>query len=193
MSRWCLLAVCLVVLCGCGRSDPPDAPFAGYGTDGLALDSVVVPAQLPNLVVIVVDSLRHDAPMPFLDRLASEGVAFENAVSAAPWTLPSLTTMLTGLLPSHHGLTEMETRTRLPHSVTTFAEILSATYGYETAAFHHGPWFCRHAMSVLQAFQDAQGEFSMHAMRREVLHWANRRNPLRPFFLLLHTYDAHVP
>src|SRR5689334_15658285 len=65
----------------------------------------------PNLVLILIDTLRADhlhaygysrETSPALDRLAARGVLFEDAVTAAPWTLPSSMSILTGRLPSSH-------------------------------------------------------------------------------------------
>lgn len=73
----------------------------------------------PKVVVwIVVDTLRADAlggygntrvgeggakPSPNLDALAADGIRFDAAHSVAPWTIPSLVTMLSGLWPWEHG------------------------------------------------------------------------------------------
>ncbi|MBI5364859.1 MAG: sulfatase [Planctomycetes bacterium] len=59
----------------------------------------------PNVILIVVDTLRSDrlgcygyprATSPELDELAKEGVLFEECVSQAPWTLQSMPSMLAG-------------------------------------------------------------------------------------------------
>jgi arylsulfatase A-like enzyme len=61
-----------------------------------------------NLLLISVDTLRadhlgyagHDRPTsPNLDALAAESTVFENAYSAAGWTLPSMATVMTGQYP----------------------------------------------------------------------------------------------
>ena len=59
----------------------------------------VPPASGPSLVLLVVDTLRADALRPDgeLARFAQEGVLFRQCVSAAPWTLPSVGSILTGL------------------------------------------------------------------------------------------------
>ena len=66
-----------------------------------------------NLLLISVDTLRPDRmgcygysldTSPVMDSLAAEGVLFEDVSSVSPWTLPSHATMLTGLLPSRHGV-----------------------------------------------------------------------------------------
>jgi len=65
-----------------------------------------------NLLIIVVDALRADhlsclgydrIRTPNIDRLAEEGVLFTQCISQAPWTLPSLGSLLTSKYPSQHG------------------------------------------------------------------------------------------
>jgi arylsulfatase A-like enzyme len=79
--------------------------------------------QRPKTVVwIEVDTLRADAlgcygctrvgengakPSPNLDALAAQSVRFEHAYSAAPWTIPSYVTQLSGLWPWEHGCTHL--------------------------------------------------------------------------------------
>ncbi len=66
----------------------------------------------PNLLIILVDALRADhlsclgydrIQTPIIDRLAREGVLFTQCISQAPWTLPSLGSLLTSKYPSQHG------------------------------------------------------------------------------------------
>jgi arylsulfatase A-like enzyme len=64
-----------------------------------------------NLIIIVSDALRHDvlgcyggdAETPNIDRLAGNGVVFENAYSTAPCTLPSSVSMFTGSFSRTYG------------------------------------------------------------------------------------------
>jgi arylsulfatase A-like enzyme len=67
----------------------------------------------PNVLVIVVDTLRADhvssygyarSTTPNLDRLAQQGVRFENAISPCSWSLPSHVSLLTGLYQFEHGV-----------------------------------------------------------------------------------------
>lgn len=67
----------------------------------------------PNVLVIVVDTLRADhvssygyarPTTPNLDRMAQQGVRFENAISACSWSLPSHVSLLTGLYQFQHGV-----------------------------------------------------------------------------------------
>ena len=90
-----------------------------------------------NVVLVVIDTLRADAVPEGgeLARFAHGGVEFRRAVSAAPWTLPSIGSLLSGLHPSQHGAVAVHRR--LPEEIETWAEILRA-HGYATAAFTGG-------------------------------------------------------
>jgi arylsulfatase len=86
---------------------------------GLALPACAPSTSKPKVVVwIVVDTLRADAlgcygnarvgengakPSPNLDALAKDGLRFDAAHSVAPWTIPSLVSLLSGLWPWEHG------------------------------------------------------------------------------------------
>ena len=68
-----------------------------------------------NVVIFSVDTLRADllgaygntpSPTPRFDRLAEQSLVFDAAYSPATITNPSLTSMLTGLLPPQHGVHE---------------------------------------------------------------------------------------
>jgi arylsulfatase A-like enzyme/cytochrome c-type biogenesis protein CcmH/NrfG len=95
----------------------------------------------PNVFLITIDTLRADHlscygyalnQTPALDSLAADGVRFSQTFTPSPITNISHATILTGLLPSAHGVTDFAS----PLSTTnqTWAEILKAN-GYETAAF----------------------------------------------------------
>ncbi len=66
----------------------------------------------PHVLFILVDTLRVDHTglggyerdtTPGLDTLAEEGTVFLNHFANAPWTKPSVASILTGLLPPTHG------------------------------------------------------------------------------------------
>jgi len=94
-------------------------------------------------LLVVVDTLRYDHAFPAdagqtpptIARLAKEGVRFDQAVSSASWTLPSMSSLMTSLHPSQHGAVTRERR--LPDDVSTLAELLHGA-GYQTAAFTGG-------------------------------------------------------
>jgi arylsulfatase A-like enzyme len=103
----------------------------------------------PNVLVIVVDTLRADRvhaygyareTTPNIDRLANEGVLFENAISPTPWSLPSHVSLLTGRYQFEHGIGDIPPMSvfglRRPpmNGFTTTGEVLEKQ-GYRTAAF----------------------------------------------------------
>ena len=67
----------------------------------------------PNVLVIVLDTLRADhlaaygyarPTSPNFDRVAQQGVLFENAISTTSWSLPSHVSLLTGRYQFEHGI-----------------------------------------------------------------------------------------
>jgi arylsulfatase A-like enzyme len=96
---------------------------------------------IPRVIFITIDTLRRDVLTtytpestlsPQIDSLARDGIVFEQAYSAAPWTLPSVASILTGLTPFVHGVSKG--RTRIPAGVQTLADYFLDA-GYATAAF----------------------------------------------------------
>ena len=108
-------------------------------------------AQASNILFIVVDTLRADhlpaygyakGATPNLDRFADDAVRFDQAFTNASWTRPSFASILTGRLPSSHGV--MAKSEALPDSLVTLPEALKpagyATAGYATN-FNVAPYF----------------------------------------------------
>jgi arylsulfatase A-like enzyme len=69
----------------------------------------------PSILLIILDSARADHfgcygysrnTSPVIDSLAAAGTVFLTAQSQAPWTLPAVATVLTGLVPQVHGVGE---------------------------------------------------------------------------------------
>lgn len=95
----------------------------------------------PNLILVVVDTLRADAIEPFgapsgstpaFASLARDGVAFTRTYAQASWTRPSIASILTSQYPSAHGA--VQKMDFLPERAVTLAESLKAE-GYWTAGF----------------------------------------------------------
>ncbi|MDG2072472.1 MAG: sulfatase [Pseudomonadales bacterium] len=83
----------------------------------------------PNVLFIAVDDLNHwvghldghpGTKTPNIDRLASEGVTFTRAYSAAPLCNPSRVSLLTGVAPAHSGVygNYEQLREKLPDAIT---------------------------------------------------------------------------
>lgn len=104
--------------------------------------SASMQAAGPPVVLITVDTLRwdetspyrSDARTPHLQGLAEDGVVFERAYSVAPWTIPSVFSLLTGVSPWAHGALFFDDAP--PPQLPTVAEYLRDA-GYRTAAVVH--------------------------------------------------------
>ncbi|HZW32659.1 MAG TPA: sulfatase, partial [Isosphaeraceae bacterium] len=114
-------------------------------------------SSAPNLLWIVMDTVRADhmslhgygrPTTPQLEAWARQGICFDQARSAAPWTLPSHVTMFTGLWPFEHGA-----RVDRPYvgASPTLAEHLAA-HGYATAGFAGNTGMCNAIYGVGRGF-----------------------------------------
>ncbi len=153
----------------------------------------------PNVVLISIDTLRPDHlgcygyprnTSPAIDLLCADGVRFDQAIAHAPSTLPSHASMMSSMLPQHHGAS-YALRTPLPEDALTVAEVLRAA-GYRTASFNGGG-------QIGPDFGIAQG-FEIYDSRQlpldqqvdQAITWIDGRGGA-PFLLFLHTYDVHHP
>ena len=188
----------LGLLAGCSQPDRQTSASAG-------------PAK--NVVLITLDTVRADrlgsygypeAETPWLDRLAKEGVRFTQASAPVPLTLPSHSSMLSGLLPPHHGLRNNGAGS-FPGEKATLASLLSGQ-GFRTGAFV-GAFVLDRRFGLSRGFEVYDDEIErapgetvvLEAERpgREVmdraLAWLDKKEDPRPFFLWVHLYDAHAP
>jgi len=99
-------------------------------------------AEHPNVVLVVMDTTRADdgfdaTVAPTLAELGEAGTNARQAISPAPWTLPSHASMLTGTYPSKHGA--HAGHERLGDSPTLLSECFSDA-GYETACVSNNTW-----------------------------------------------------
>lgn len=98
----------------------------------------------PNIILVVVDTLRADATGPYgaahtggesitpnLDRFAAEGIVFERTYANSTWTRPSMASLFTSRIPSGHGAIKQEDP--LHHDLPHVARELDRA-GYATAA-----------------------------------------------------------
>lgn len=96
--------------------------------------------ELPNIILLVMDAGRADhlscygyerPTTPGLDQIAAAGTLYENALSAAVWTVPSHASLFTGMYLSGHGLRGRNLKLR--QDIPTMADLLNS-YGYDTLA-----------------------------------------------------------
>jgi arylsulfatase A-like enzyme/Tfp pilus assembly protein PilF len=166
-----------------------------------------------NVLLITLDTTRWDrmgaygdksAETPHFDRLASEGVLFEQAISSAPLTLPSHSTMFTGMLPPGHGVRDNGGFVLDP-ARRTLATILKDA-GWSTGGFV-GAFVLDGKFGLNQGFETYHDKFdvtkyksiSLGSVARtagevvdHALPWLQSKASQR-FFAWLHLYDAHSP
>lgn len=166
-----------------------------------------------NLVVILVDTLRADevgvygggALTPHLDAFARQGVRFAEMLAPAPWTLPSVCSLLTGLQPQTHGAGERfgdldpasprqnEFAPKgLPGGVRTLAGVLARRGFYSIGVYEN--FYITPGFGVYQGFdeytsiEDRAEHLVDSALARLRATAGDRRT-----FLYLHLFDLHSP
>ncbi|HEX6640325.1 MAG TPA: sulfatase-like hydrolase/transferase [Thermoanaerobaculia bacterium] len=170
------------------------------------------PSRTTPVILISIDTLRSDhlpaygytkVATPNLDAFRADAILYERAYSHCPLTLPSHTSMLTGLLPADHGIRD-NIGFKLADNIPTLPALLKAN-GYATGAavsafvlrkdtgiargFDEyddevepiGTW------QVIARVQRAGGE-TMAVARK----WVDAHRD-KPFFYFLHLYDPHSP
>ena len=169
----------------------------------------------PNVLLVLVDTLRADvlgcygadpSPSPVLDGFAREGMRFADVVAAAPWTLPSVTTIFTGHYPREHGVTMADdplpadhAASYLPTTVPTLAT-LAQLAGLTTLGISANPLIGPDAglATGFEYFEDlpASDPVRRWASGNEVnsrfVAWAKSHRDVR-FFGYLHYMEPHSP
>ncbi len=161
-------------------------------------------APRPNVLLIVVDSLRRDHlgaygydrnTSPHIDRLAAESVRYDRAVSQAPWTLPSVAGLLTSRDPAVLGIEGFNSS--VAEGQVLLSEVLRA-HGYATGAVVSHT-FVSAAWGFGQGFdsfdesnvKDHQAVTSPGVTEKALAFVREHRD--RDFFLFVHYFDPHFP
>ena len=176
-----------------------------------ALLALRVGAEPPNVVLMIVDTLRADRVaaarngvqvMPHVRALAEKGWTFTRAYAQSSWTKPSVTSILTGLYPRTHGVVHGSQLTLKPDAAPEPVEgvapekELAAEYfkrqGYAT--------FGAQTNQLLRSSEGYARGFDTYLevkytsalqVNKQVYQFAARLKP--PFFLYLHYIDPHMP
>lgn len=170
------------------------------------------PGEIRRVIVVTFDTTRAErlgcygyeqAETPHLDRFAEQSVLFEQALSPVPTTLPSHSTMFTGLYPQDHGVRYNLMYTLGPEA-RTLAEILNEA-GFATAGFP-ATFILAEKFGLDQGFdtyakpprRGDEGVSHRKAVMRPaeegvdlVLDWL--AEPRDRAFVWLHFYDPHWP
>jgi arylsulfatase A-like enzyme len=189
------------------------------------------PTDAPNVLLLVLDTVRADhlsvygydrATTPNLERIAREGVLFEQAISPSSWTLPSHSSLFTGRFAHEHRA--IYANPQLGPEFATLAEVLAAR-GFATGGFvantewlASGAGLARGFLRYEDYFHDPSDAFARTVLGREGIarlvryfgerklfgrkrasdvngeftHWLDTVGT-RPFFAFLNYMDAHEP
>jgi arylsulfatase A-like enzyme/predicted Zn-dependent protease len=188
-----------------GPAEPAGTPVAGR-TNEIDLHDA-------NVLLITLDTTRADhlgsygyaaAETPRLDELAADGVLFENAMTPTAFTLPSHSSIMTGLYPPFHGV-RLNGGAALADVQTTLAERLGEA-GYRTGAVV-GAFVLDQRWGLAQGFEVFDDQFDIGSDQKldlagvqrpgnrvvdKGLAWLEQPDH-RPFFAWLHFYDPHNP
>lgn len=182
----------MLLLAGCGGGD-------------------AIPRGTP-VILISVDTLRSDrlpaygyqrGSTPHLDAFRAESILYERAYSHCPLTLPSHASMLTGLLPSEHGVRD-NVGFKLAENLPTAAEALKAN-GYATGAAISA-FVLRRESGLARGF-DFYDDQVEPIGKSNTIGRVQRSGPetiaaaekwldgqaRNPFFLFVHLYEPHTP
>ncbi|MFQ5524663.1 MAG: sulfatase [Thermoanaerobaculia bacterium] len=160
----------------------------------------------PDVVLIVVDTLRADHLTQYgygretssaLAEFSSAATRFSNAYSTSSWTQPAVSSLLTGLLPSRHGVVKQSTK--LPAELASLPSTLSEA-GWQTAGFS-GNLFIGEKTAFDRGFEHFQGHGGkvlvypdIADMIAKVDFWqADVWDHGRPVFLYFQPMNCHGP
>jgi choline-sulfatase len=184
------LALGLVLLTvACGRGQAP-----GAGGE---------PGVRPSILLVTLDTTRADAigpeavrvDTPAFNALAERGQRFRQAYATTPETLPSHSSMMTGLYPGGHGVHENARYLAAGHPV--LAEQLRQA-GYRTAAFVSSFVLSRR-FGLARGFDHYDDELSGRRAERTARETTDRalayleQSPPQPLLLWVHYFDPHYP
>jgi hypothetical protein len=163
----------------------------------------------PNVLVVTIDTLRPDAVgvgTPAIDAFFRDATRFRATRAAAPLTLPSHTSIFSGLLPAHHGTHDNVAEALPPRDGRPFP-LLAEQFkdaGYATAAFVARPVLAA-STGIGQGFdlydapqdegtyEDEGGYIPAEERIRAPIAWIDGMPRGKPWFAWVHFFDAHSP
>lgn len=188
--------------------------MCGLGIVNFAAGQAASRRPPPDVYLVTIDTLRADhvhcygyerIQTPALDGLARDGIRFAQAFTPSPITNTSHASILTGLLPSAHGVTDFAKPLVTAHS--TWAELLKKS-GYQTGAFIGAVILDSKALAPgLDRGFDFYDNFPQHSQTKSRWGRVERRgldvvrraetwrdaHPRDPHFVWVHLYDPHDP
>ncbi len=189
-------------LAGSAANAPPEEMAASEETSLAKSGDSQRSVETPSILLIVVDTLRKDhlscygyqrSTSPNLERLASSAMVYTMAFSQAPWTTPSIGSLLSSQFPTSLGI--LDERSVLPEDILLLPEALHEA-GYRTAAaVSHN--FCSAKWNFDQGFDEfdesnilGHDKVTSQGITDRGIDFLNRVTG-EPFFLWLHYFDPH--
>lgn len=159
----------------------------------------------PNVLVIIIDSLRarnlscygyQRQTTPHIDSLAGEGTLWVNCLSQGSWTLPSVTSILTGISAQSHGTGRRGFQEYQLHPDAPFLPGILRDRGYRTYGFFNVPHLSE-ANGFSRGFENYgcswDVEHTADMVVRDFTQWADTLGEEDGFFAVLHIFDPHMP
>ena len=157
----------------------------------------------PSILLVTLDTTRADSigpdargvSTPAFNALAARGLRFTRAYATAPETLPSHSSMMTGLYPAGHGIHENARVLSDKHPV--LADELGRQ-GYRTAAFVSSFVLSRR-FGLARGFGTYDDELPSGSAERSAVATTEKAlaflksNSGGPIFLWVHYFDPHAP
>jgi arylsulfatase A-like enzyme len=182
------------------------AILAGIALATVLRTSVAAQEPPPNVIVVLVDTLRadrlgvygnHNGLTPYLDELARRGTVFGNAYAASSWTCPSVASLFTSRYPSQHQVTNWDAR--ISDSEVTLAERLQQAR-YRSVGFVANLRLTEQ-LGYGQGFEHWNAYMSATKLRADRLRrrllsspeMAAARGAQAPLFLYVHYMEPHAP
>lgn len=159
----------------------------------------------PNVVLVIVDALRadhltcygyHRNTSPAIDSLADAGVRYTNVCSQSSWTLPSVTTIMTGLNVREHAAGRRgEAVYSMNHDLPILPLVLNRA-GYNCAGIFN-VYLLSEQFGFNRGFDSFSCEWLGHGNAGssvdQAMEWISETDSSEPFFLVIHLFDPHDP
>jgi arylsulfatase A-like enzyme len=155
-------------------------------------------SKKPNILYVVIDGFRTDkfygpnktSITPFLDSLIKKGIFFDQCVSSAPCTIPSIASTITSLYPFECIIQDENIFTLNPQSKTYISNLKK--FGYTTYATYQDVIY----FLGLDKIYDFSETYSVHSklwngLGKQIIEKLDNKMK-EPWFYYLHLYDLHL-
>jgi len=185
-----------------------------YSENSLIIEDEM--SKKPNFLIIAIDTLRadhlgcygYDQPTsPFIDNMAEKSVLYENCYSHAPWTIPSFTSLFSGLdpicsrivgspwnVPNYKNIHFNDLALTLPEIMREAGYLTFAIDNLVEMASHPS-WFVRGFRTYINLTDKLflrHHHLLAEQVTDEMIAWHDLKAE-KPWFAFLHYWDPHLP